>query len=303
MHRNERASPLAWIKYDASLHDKPRVQWIADHLGLDRYSVAGRLCAVWAWADTMTECGRIPFGTLGQVDRVAEMEGFGEAMQAVGWLEIDGTDLVVPEWETHHSASAKKRSQTAKRVSKTRMKPSKTPSCNALALQPCNAPSQARGEKRREEKNIAAVAREAHSIGIAPEGGGERLSGSALTRAVEAMVKTTGFPTPNGRDLEALLQVCGQIEDGAFPEVEDAARGDPLGYLRPRLARYWADRKAERDTGATISPPSLRKTLIEGRWRIDPDESTANLPEQRTPKHISPERARALDRLTRRNAS
>ena len=155
---------MPWIKYDTSLHNKPRVQRIAETLEISRFDAAGRLCAVWGWADTMTDDGRIAFGTLSQIDRAAEIEGFGQAMLDVGWVELDGDDLVIPDWEAHHSASAKRRADGAKRAAKNRQTKADSGKSQTRVRKP-RTKSAPRGEEKREEES---------NTPLTPQGGSDQ---------------------------------------------------------------------------------------------------------------------------------
>lgn len=105
----------AWIKMRTTLQDDPDVLKIAARLGLDEYSVCGRLLAVWGWADSVTADGFVPLGTAKKIDREADAEGFAEAMVSIGWLEIREDGVQFTKWEIHNSKSAKARAQDQKR--------------------------------------------------------------------------------------------------------------------------------------------------------------------------------------------
>ena len=56
-----------------------------------------------------------------EIDAIARLEGFGDAMIAVGWMAIvDGT-VRVTHFERHLGKSAKNRANTAKRVASHRV--------------------------------------------------------------------------------------------------------------------------------------------------------------------------------------
>lgn len=267
----------SWIKYDTSLHDKPRVQWIADHLKIDRYSVAGRLCAVWAWADTMTECGRIPFGTLAQVDRVAEMDGFGEAMRAVGWLETDGTDLVIPQWDKHHSASAKKRAQTNKRVANHRQKPSneaKKRERNAESVTDCNPKSVTRGDKRRGEEIVVADATTTASSCENPEATSPEPQTPDAEPTAADLLEPFGYAAAAAEAVERAIGV-GAVVDivescAAITANEPGKIKNPNGWVRSMVA-----------------------AAREGRFEIDP-RVVQRRRAQRTTEQVGADRERML---------
>ncbi len=127
---------------------------ICNITGLETNAVIGSLYLVWIWADGQTTDGSIPFVTAQQVDKVAEHEGFADAMCKVGWLELTEDGAVFPNFENHMSESAKKRDQEAKRKRKQRDK--KTGHCPGVGgtmshLKTGQERDQRREEKRREE--------------------------------------------------------------------------------------------------------------------------------------------------------
>lgn len=84
---------------------------------MPRSQVLGCFLMVMQWADRHTEDGRVNGVDLTDLDAVAECDGFGEAMRAAGWLEIDSGGVVFLEWEKHNGRSAKKRAMDARRAS------------------------------------------------------------------------------------------------------------------------------------------------------------------------------------------
>ena len=229
---------MSWIKYSTTLHDKPRVQRIADDLGISRFDVAGRLCAVWAWAATMTEDGRISFGSLKQIDRAAEIEGFGEAMRAVGWLDQEGDDLLIPGWEEHHSKSAKKRAQTAKRNSKWRDSPdSKVTKRSRDATSVTDASP--REDKRREDKTHTDARESVCPIPyrqIDFEGEIHRIG-----EVAPMIIARSEWPKPRAdRKADRLIE-------GILAAMDERGVADPIGTLGQEMGRYVKTQRATDD--------------------------------------------------------
>lgn len=104
------------MKIDLELSDKPEVHAIAGMLNIDPDAVVGKLLRVWQWFDKHTTDGNAHGVTYSLPDRIVGVTGFGEAMAFVGWLEQHDKTLVMPNFDRHTSASAKKRASTAKRV-------------------------------------------------------------------------------------------------------------------------------------------------------------------------------------------
>jgi len=104
-----------WIIMHTNLFESPRVMAIEDATGLDTYAVIGRLHRVWAWADEHTEDGTTSI-TPRMFDRIADHDGFADAMVAAGWLEIDDEGRVrYTNFHEHNGATAKRRAKDAKR--------------------------------------------------------------------------------------------------------------------------------------------------------------------------------------------
>lgn len=105
-----------WIKMRSNLWDDPRVARLCDLTGQTEAAVIGGLYWLWAMADQHSVDGVLEGLSLGQVDRKTGIKGFGQALEAVGWLDVEGDSLRIPEFESHNGTSAKKRALTARRV-------------------------------------------------------------------------------------------------------------------------------------------------------------------------------------------
>ncbi|MCD8071130.1 MAG: hypothetical protein LUE08_07100 [Akkermansiaceae bacterium] len=107
---------MSWIKFDSVTPEKPEIIKAARILGIDRFAVLGRVCALWCWADAHSSDGNLGL-TPEDVDALFAQPGLTDALAAVGWLAIgeDG-EVAMTSWDTHNGASAKKRAQEAKRT-------------------------------------------------------------------------------------------------------------------------------------------------------------------------------------------
>lgn len=99
---------MSWTKIRHDLMGDADVARIACATGLDEFSVIGRLCHLWGWAEQSAD-GRFDGIPPAYVDRLVQCEGFAVAMQEVGWLQWDGATLVFPNWDNHLSAQARVR--------------------------------------------------------------------------------------------------------------------------------------------------------------------------------------------------
>ena len=105
-----------WIKMRGNLWDDPRVSKLCDLCDCGEAQVVGGLYWLWSTADQHTEDGIMPGLTLRQLDRKTGIQGFGEALCAIGWLADHPEGVRIVNFEEHNGASAKKRAVTAKRV-------------------------------------------------------------------------------------------------------------------------------------------------------------------------------------------
>lgn len=167
-----------WIKRDKSLTSKPEVLQIASTLNIDRWSAAGRCEDVWSWADEHTENGHAPGVTKVFIDQLVACDGFADAMQKVGWLEITASGLTIPKFERHNGKSAKKRVLDAERQR--------------------NAREQSRKESRKDrDKNHdrSVTPSDSDSVSVSVNSslsGGNAKGGDDRTRAFEALSIAVG---------------------------------------------------------------------------------------------------------------
>ena len=169
-----------WIKMRTDLYRDPKVCMIADLLAdgdsdLARYVnqnmqcdmavtrnvmrnvTVGALVSVWGVfrrrgkrvGDDLIVSGCSVF----VIDDVADIPGFGEAMQAVGWVVQDGERIVLPRFfeEFNVDPSEEKKAQNAERQRRYREKHKEE--SNALRNVTVASQNNAREEKRREEVN------------------------------------------------------------------------------------------------------------------------------------------------------
>jgi hypothetical protein len=129
-----------WIKMRTDLLTCPKVVRMASALNADRFRIVGGLLSVWCLFDAHSVDGFLCGYTLAALDDLAAWPGFSAAMKAVGWLEENDESLVLPRFEAHNGASAKRRAQDADRKK------------NVRNMSACDADKKrTREEKRREE--------------------------------------------------------------------------------------------------------------------------------------------------------
>ena len=106
----------AWIKMRHGLKSHPTVRNIAARLKMKRLHVVGCCYAVWAWADQYSMSGEAMPITDAMIDEEAEQKGFAAAMRAFGWLDGNDGSLTFPRFHEHNGVTAKRRSETNRRV-------------------------------------------------------------------------------------------------------------------------------------------------------------------------------------------
>jgi hypothetical protein len=159
-----------WLMYDVCLPQKPEVLELVDRTGLDADQVVGRMLMLWGWASLNCEEGqaRISIRLLSRV--VGGDEGFWQAVQSVGWLEVDaeaGT-VAIPGWDRRFSNAAKSRAMASCRAEKQRASaPKRTTPCAQA-----HAPVRSSAPKRRDrgDRNSSSSPGGAALMPEAPDG-------------------------------------------------------------------------------------------------------------------------------------
>lgn len=134
-----------WIKMRSNLATSPKVVRIASALKADRLRVIGGLHAVWCLFDAHSDDGTLVGYSPVVLDDLIGWPGFSAAMIAVEWMLEEGENLVVPRFDDHNGASAKRRAQDADRKKNVR-------NMSAPASASEADKKRTREEKRREEE-------------------------------------------------------------------------------------------------------------------------------------------------------
>lgn len=143
-----------WIKMETMLHEKPEVIQIAAELGMDRYSVVGRLHRLWSWFNAQSCDGHARGVTDVFVDELVSCDGFARMLRKVDWLEVRSGSLLVPHFDRHNGESAKKRAVQNERKRRERKSRSEGDKCHAPSVTDRGQnDDQRREEKRREDNN------------------------------------------------------------------------------------------------------------------------------------------------------
>lgn len=138
-----------WIKMRGDLSEDPAVIAMAARLGIDEFAVVGRLHNLWSWFDRQSRDGHAVGVTKEWIDARLRRDGFGTAMEQVGWLVFDESGVSIPNFDRHNGETAKTRAQGTKRQQKRR---SVTPDVPQVSRSERDK-SVTREEKRREESS------------------------------------------------------------------------------------------------------------------------------------------------------
>lgn len=139
-----------WIKMRMDLQTHPKIVRILSATKSDKFRVIGGLHSVWCVFDTHSEDGTLKGYTLQTMDHIIGWPGFSAAVSSVGWLIETPEGLVMPDFEEHNGASAKRRSEDTKRKRKIRMS-AKCPQSVRKVSEESADEKTTREEKRREE--------------------------------------------------------------------------------------------------------------------------------------------------------
>lgn len=137
-----------WIKMRVDLQTHPKVFRMVSALQADRLRIIGGLHVAWSIFDTHSDDGVLHGYSVDAMDAVIGWPGFTQAMVDVEWasVEEDGS-LVMPRFDEHNGASAKRRANDSERKRNDRKAKSVR---NVSASDADNL--RTREEKRREEK-------------------------------------------------------------------------------------------------------------------------------------------------------
>jgi hypothetical protein len=143
-----------WIKMRVDLQTHPKVFRMVSALQADRLRVIGGLHVAWSIFDTHSDDGVLHGYTVDAMDAVIGWPGFTQAMVDVEWASItDDHCLIMPRFEEHNGASAKRRANDSERKRNDRKN---KPVRNLSASEADSL--RTREEKRREEEDQKPVA-------------------------------------------------------------------------------------------------------------------------------------------------
>jgi len=111
-----------WIKVEFTTPDKPEIIAAARICGTSRTNAFLAFFRLWAYFDAHTATGFLPGLVLEDLDDIAKLRGFGQAMANVGWISATDQGISIANWEIHNGESAKKRALNQRRMQRVRAK-------------------------------------------------------------------------------------------------------------------------------------------------------------------------------------
>lgn len=279
--------PTQWLKYGDDLISKPEVAILAEQLDLSLYDVCGRLMEVWLWVSRNGSDGQILFGRAENVtpeslrlegralfkciDRAAGLDGFADAMTAVGWLVRAESSISVPHWGRHNSASARDRALGNLRVERHRAKKNDAagePKPETPTKRKCNhdtvsisSPEKKREDKKRESSSSSSSPPDVRSERPKEEDDDRvrAVVGERFEEAWSAWPSRRRYRKP--ACIEAWRDACVKCAEADKLEIGEAA-----ARLAAEVRRF-----AQRPKASTEQCPGLVTFLREQRWQDDPD--------------------------------
>lgn len=109
-----------WIKFEKETLVKQEVIAIATKLVVSHGDALLGCLRWWCWCDSNLVEGVSKLTTTEEVDFVAGIVGFGDALLLVGWLDNKSQTLRVPYFDRHMGESAKRRAADRNRKQKIR---------------------------------------------------------------------------------------------------------------------------------------------------------------------------------------
>lgn len=105
-----------WIKVRKGLNDSPKMIALSRLCGCTRERAFDGWFRLYSYFDSVTSDGKVEFFEAVDVDRIAQLEGLGNALATIGWLRFEYGGCTVVDWQKHNGNSAKKRLLTNERV-------------------------------------------------------------------------------------------------------------------------------------------------------------------------------------------
>mgnify|MGYP005869841587 FL=1 len=98
---------MTWIKVRNCLWNHPKVVTLASRLHVTRPHVLGALVAIWSSADEHADDGVLVGADKSTIDAIAELPGFSDALESVGWVVFTDEGAQLPRYQEHNGSADK----------------------------------------------------------------------------------------------------------------------------------------------------------------------------------------------------
>lgn len=109
-----------WIKIEFTTPDKPELISAARICDTSRANAFLAFFRLWSYFDVHTATGFLPGLVPEDLDDIAKLKGFGQAMANIGWISANAQGISIANWEIHNGESAKKRALNQRRMQRVR---------------------------------------------------------------------------------------------------------------------------------------------------------------------------------------
>jgi len=226
-----------WIKMRADLHTHPKIVRMASALKADRLRIVGGLHSAWCLFDVHSVDGFLDGYTAETLDDMIGFPGFSRAMMAVGWLEMDGENLVMPRFDDHNGQSAKRRAQDAAR--KKSVRKMSAPDADKMKT---------REEKRREdikETDPPVVPREKKQVfDYPPQLNTQAWEEWNLYRRDMKYKKYQPTPRSEGAAINKLLELSGGNQQKQLEIIQQSMANGWVGLFELKGGQHEASRRS-----------------------------------------------------------
>lgn len=277
---------MSWIRIETSLPRSPKMHRLARLLQIDRMQAIGLALTWLAWLDEQTVDGCSGL-TPEELDGMLGVPGASDALQRIGWCEVDAAGEVrAVDWEQYNGESAKKRALGARRferyAARKKAEAKANAKTNAEALEErCNTNAEAyENALAREDKNIYSSHTHPRVRACACEGA-EGMQEEPTLEEVVSIVERMPYGNMDASEREkcanAFLQSMrarGWLDVRGFPVCDWTAAANVYAQrwaenLDKEAARE-ASRQAVADERTALMAKDINSKVQERQQRMDP---------------------------------
>lgn len=284
---------MAWLPIEFDTPDKAEILRMSDALRKTPEEVLGCVILVWMWVQQNTPDGRIKKGSLSMIDRASRRQGFGKAMSDVSWANMDGEDLVFPNWDRHNSQNAKarkldtERKRAARKADSDRTRTGQQPDKSRTTVDNRTEEENNSSSKVNSETPPRANPSAAAAAGLRPKGTKSKEPKAANYQPIREALLACGVGDPTLSELASSMSDVGltpELVHKASGAVKTASKG--VGALVQNLrreieqaqalarfapVREWyrgLEPNAQRDIAIAYRHEKFGGKLLPGGWNV-----------------------------------